>query len=52
MSCDCKCSVSRPHDAMVGLQSVIVVFPDQSHFLANAVTALSIFLPTFCFDIC
>ena len=26
----------------VGLQSMIVVFPDHSHFFANAMTALSI----------
>ena len=33
MSCDCKCSVALPHDA-VGLSAVvIVVFPVYTHLL-------------------
>ena len=33
MSCYCKCPVALPHGAWVGLQFVIVVFPDHTHFL-------------------
>ena len=37
MSCDCYCSVSLPHGAVVCsvcfLQCVIVVFPDHTHLL-------------------
>ena len=33
MSCDCKCSVALPHDA-VGLSAVVsVFFPVYTHFL-------------------
>ena len=33
MSCDCKCSIALPHDA-VGLSAVvIVIFPVYTHFL-------------------
>ena len=28
-----KCSVAHPHGAVVGLQCVIVVFPDPTHLL-------------------
>ena len=33
MSCYCKCSVTLPHVTWVGLQCVIVVFPDHTFLL-------------------
>ena len=32
MSCYCKCSVTPPQGAVVGLRCVIVVFLDSTHF--------------------
>ena len=32
------CSVALPRGAMVGLQCVIVVFPDHTHFLGKRLT--------------
>ena len=31
--CDSQCSVALPHGAGVGLQCLIVVFPDHNYFL-------------------
>ena len=33
ITCYCKCSVALPHG--VGLQGLIVVFPDHTHFLTT-----------------
>ena len=33
MSCDCKYFVALPHGHYVGIQCVIVVFPDPTHLL-------------------
>ena len=33
MYCYCKCYVDLPHGARIGLQCVIVVFPDHTHCL-------------------
>ena len=33
MSCNYKCHVALPRGATVGLQFVIVVFPDHTHLL-------------------
>ena len=33
MSYYCKCPVGLPRDAVVGLQFVIVVFPDHTHLV-------------------
>ena len=33
MPCDCWCSVVHPHVPGVGLQCVVVVLPDHTHFL-------------------
>ena len=35
VSYDCYCSVALPHGALVGLQCVIVVFPDHTHLHFN-----------------
>ena len=35
MYCYYKCSVAIPHGPWVGLQYVIVVFPDHTHLLDN-----------------
>ena len=34
MSCDCKCSVALRNGAWVGLQCVLVAFPDNTQFKA------------------
>ena len=34
MYCDSQCSVALPHDAMVGMWCVIVVFPDYTRLLS------------------
>ena len=34
MSCDCKCSVALPQDAM-GESALCVIFPEHTHYFKN-----------------
>ena len=41
MSCDCQCSVALPRGSLVGLQCVIAVFPDNTHYFSMTLSIKS-----------